>query len=331
MQFKLKPLSEQVVVVTGASSGIGLATARVCAERGARVVMAARNADALERAATEIRDRGGDATTVTVDVSKREDLERLSGETIQRHGGFDTWVNNAGQTIYGQMAQVSEADHRRLFDINFWGLVNGSLIAAEHLRDRGGAIVNLGSVASDVAFPMQGMYSASKHAIKGFTDALRIELEADGAPVSLSLIKPASINTPLPEHARNYMDRAPKLPQPIYSPMDVAEAIAFAAEHGGRDYYIGGAAKLLSQTTKVAPGAVDWLAAKIGSGAQQKRRPADGHEGALYKSNSDGKVNGKSFFVLRSAYTKASMKPLTASALIAGAGVAARVLMSRRR
>ena len=331
MQVKLKPLSDQVAVVTGASSGIGLATARVLAERGAKVVLAARNNEALERAAGEIRDRGGDAFHVAVDVARREDLERLASETVARHGGFDTWVNNAGQTIYGPMSEVSEEDHRRLFDINFWGLVNGSLVAAEHLRTRGGAIVNLGSLASDLAFPMQGMYSASKHAIKGFTDALRMELEAEGAPISLTLIKPASINTPLPEHARNYMDREPKLPPPVYSPMDVAEAIAFAAEHGGRDYYIGGAAKLLSQTMKVAPGAVDWMASKVGAGVQQKRHLAREHEGGLYKTNSDGRVNGKSFFVLRSAYTKATMHPALAGALIAGATLTAKALLPRRR
>src|SRR4029079_1622040 len=103
------------------------------------------------------------------------------------------WVNNAGTSIFGKLEEISEDDHRRLFDINFWGLVSGSLVAAKHLRRRGGAIINLGSVASDNALPLQGMYSATKHAIKAFTDALRMELEAEGAPVSVTLIKPTSI------------------------------------------------------------------------------------------------------------------------------------------
>ena len=125
----------------------------------------------------------------------------------------------------------SEANAWRLFEINFWGTVYGSLIAAEHLKRRGGALINVGSVASDLALPIQGMYSASKHAVRGFTDALRMELEEAGAPVSVTLIKPTSINTPLPQHARNDTDREPKLPPPVYEPEEVAMAILHAAQH----------------------------------------------------------------------------------------------------
>src|SRR5439155_6660231 len=114
-------------------------------------------------------------------------------------------------------------DHQRLMQTNFWGVVHGSTVAARHLRERGGgAIINLGSIVSDRAIPLQGMYSASKHAVKGYTDALRMELEEEGAPIAVTLVKPAGINTPFPRHAKNYMEREATLPPPVYAPEVVA-------------------------------------------------------------------------------------------------------------
>ena len=198
MAVKLKPVTEQVIVITGASSGIGLATAIAAATRGARVVLSSRNGPELERIVGRIRGEGGTAMYVVADVSRSEDLQNLADETIKAFGGFDTWVNNAGLGIFGRLEQVSDEDHQRLFQVNFWGLVYGTQIASAHLKPKGGAIINLGSVVSDVAFPVQGMYCASKHAIKGFTDAFRMELEEAHVPVSVTLIKPASIDTTAP-------------------------------------------------------------------------------------------------------------------------------------
>ena len=144
-------------------------------------------------------------------------------------------MNNAGLSIYGPIEEVPVEDARRLFNVNYWGVVHGTLTAVSHLKDHGGAIINLGSVTSDRAIPLQGHYSASKHAVKAFTDALRMELEKEGAPVSLTLIKPGAIDTPFPEHARNYMEAEPKHPAPVYDPSVVADAIIFCAEHARRD------------------------------------------------------------------------------------------------
>src|SRR5579871_141802 len=177
MAVSLKPLSEQVIVITGASSGIGLATALAAAEAGARVVLASRNGDALADVARRINSSGGRAVHVVADVANRADLERVAQTALSAFGRFDTWVNNAGVSIWGRLEEVHETDSRRLFDVNFWGVVHGSLVAVGYLKQRGGALVNLGSVASDSAIPIQGMYAASKHAVKGFTDALRMELE----------------------------------------------------------------------------------------------------------------------------------------------------------
>jgi len=204
----LKPVEEQVIVITGASSGIGLATAQAAAQRGATVVLAARSIDTLERICKDIEGAGGRAIAVEVDVGRREDVERLAQTVIDRFGRIDTWINNAGVAIYGRLDQVSEEDSRRLFDTNFWGVVNGSLAALPHLRTQGGALINVGSEVSDAVVPLQGMYSASKHAVKGFTDALRIEVEElDDAPVSITLIQPTA--SPSSRRRRSSLRRWP--------------------------------------------------------------------------------------------------------------------------
>ncbi len=329
MTIRLKPLASQVIVVTGASSGIGLATAYRAAERGARVVLSSRNGPELERIAERIKLDGGSAISVVADVSRKEDLQVLADEATKTYGGFDTWVNNAGLGIFGRLEQVSDADNRRLFDVNFWGVVAGTQIAAAHLQSKGGAIINLGSVVSDVAFPIQGMYCASKHAIKGFTDAFRMELEEVSAPVSVTLIKPASIDTPFPIHAKNYLDEEPKLPPPIYRAEDVADAILYAAEHGGRDYYIGGGGKLMSSLNKHIPSAIDWMASRMGS-LESAGPPSRPREGSLHAVAVDGAITGNAqHLVRRSTYTAAQTHPAVTAAIIA-AGLAGFALLARQ-
>ncbi len=161
------------MVITGASSGIGLTTARMAAEAGARLVLAARNTEALDKIVGDINDKHGDvAIAVGADVAKEEDLKRVAERAVERFGGFDTWINNAGVSIYGRVIEVPLADHRKLFETNFWGVVNGSRIACGHFaeagQDRDGygfELINLGSALSDRAIPLQGMYCASKHAV----------------------------------------------------------------------------------------------------------------------------------------------------------------------
>ncbi|HEY0422608.1 MAG TPA: SDR family oxidoreductase, partial [Rhodopila sp.] len=274
MPYRLKKIADQVMVITGASSGIGLATAYAAARQGARVVLTARNESALRDAVERIRAQGGRATYVVADVANKEDLEKVAQTAVSEFGGFDTWVNNAGLGIFGRLEEVSDEDHRRLFDVNFWGLVYGTKIAAAHLKTKGGAIINLGSLVSDVAFPIQGMYAASKHAIKGFTDSFRMEMEEAGAPISITLIKPASINTPFQSHAKNYLSQEPKLPPPVYAPENVADAIVHAAAHGGRDYYIGGGGKVMSTLNKHVPALVDWVGARTVHKQSTFDRPA---------------------------------------------------------
>jgi short-subunit dehydrogenase len=218
------------------------------------------------------------------DVAKEEDVRAIASAAIDRFGGFDTWINNAGVSVFGRLNEVSLEDQRRVFDTNFWGVVHGSLIAAEHLKERGGALINLGSELSDCAITLQGIYAASKHAVKGFTDSLRMELEEAGAPVSVTLIKPAAIDTMYLAHAKNYMEVEPKLPAPIYAPEVVAEAILFAAEHPKRDIFVGSASKLASSGARYFPRFMDRYMQRFASGQQRTDRPAAGNaQHALYQ------------------------------------------------
>ncbi|MFO0847088.1 MAG: SDR family oxidoreductase [Gemmataceae bacterium] len=256
MATKLKKVADQVIVITGASSGIGLATAEAAAAKGAKLVLAARSGQTLADVVGRITAAGGQAVAVTCDVSDRGQVDRLAAEAVARFGRIDTWVNNAGQGLYGRLDEVSEADSRRLFDINFWGVVNGSLAALPHLKEQGGALINLGSEVSEAYVPLLGMYTATKHAVKGFTDALRVEVEdVDQAPVSVTLIQPTAVDTPFPQHARNYMPQEPKLPGSPIEPARVAEAILEAAERPTRDRRVGLMAKVNTTAATLAPGA----------------------------------------------------------------------------
>jgi short-subunit dehydrogenase len=335
MKFKLKTLSDQVIVITGATSGIGLATARMAASQGARLVLAARSEDALRKLEAEIVSAGGRAVGVPADVRRREDVQRIADTAVERFGDFDTWINDAGGSIFGLIRDVPVDEERKLFDVNYWGVVYGSRIAADYMRSRGGAIINLGSVASDHGIPLQAAYSASKHAVKAFTDTLRVELEKEGAPISVTLIKPTAIDTPFFRHAKTYMGAQPVEPSPMYSPDAVARAILYAAEHPVRDLLVGGIAPLQSWMGRVAPGLSDrFVKATMFEGQKSARKPQPGEnrvfEGASGDLQERGEYGGVRVMET-SLYTRAATHPRLAGVLAAGvlAGVAALVLGRR--
>ena len=332
MKVQLKKLNQQVMVVTGATSGIGLVTARMAAARGARLVLAARNEESLRRLVDELAAGGTEAIYVAADVGNEPDVQNIAERAIEHFGGFDTWVNNAGVSIYGRVLDVSTEDHRRLFETNYWGMVYGSKAAAEHLRERGGALVNVGSSLSDRVIPIQGTYCASKHAVKGYTDALRMELEEEGAPISVSLIKPSAIDTPYREHAKNYLPVEPLNPPPVYAPETVAEAILHCAEHPERDVYVGAGGKALSLAGKFAPSLTDKVMEATMFDLQKSELPSPAaRPDSLYTPMSALEERGgyPGHVAESSFYTKASLNPLLAGALLIGAGLGLAALLRR--
>jgi short-subunit dehydrogenase len=311
--WKPKRLRDQVIVITGASSGIGLATARMAARRGARVVMVSRNERDLRMATEEITIRGGRAIHVVADVAVAEDLDRVAAAAVGEFGGFDTWVNNAGVSIYGKLIDVPMEDKKRLFDTNFWGVVNGCRVAVRHLARRGGTIINIGSIVSDRAVPLQGMYSASKHAVRGYTDALRMELEHDRLPVTVTLVKPASINTPFVDHARNYMAEAPTLPPPVYAPEVVAQAILRCAERRVREITVGGSGRAITAVGRLAPRTMDVYMERAMFDQQKDPNRSVPPVDSLFSPARDGDTAGPyDGHVMRSSlYTKAVLSNMT--------------------
>jgi NAD(P)-dependent dehydrogenase (short-subunit alcohol dehydrogenase family) len=274
MTVRPRLVEKQVVVLTGASSGIELATARALADRGARLVLVARNESVLQDLARGCSAKGARAIAVAGDVGRFEDMERVAEAAIREFGGFDSWINNAGVAIFGTVEQIPVEDHRRLFHTNYFGILHGCLVAAKHLRQKGGKIINIGSVLSDRADILQGPYSASKHAVKGLTDALRMELEEDGAPISVTLIKPSAIDTPYMEHARSYMNSpGTKNPPPSYDPEVAARAIVFACENDRRDIVVGFGGWALAAMGSIAPRLTDYAMEMGGRILQESTDP----------------------------------------------------------
>lgn len=328
MQPTLKPVREQVIVITGSSSGIGLVTAQQAATLGAQVVLAARNERDLERAVSAIRAAGGRAVYQVADVSDAEQVHAIADTALHEFGRIDTWVNNAGVAVYGRLTEISLRDMRRQFDVNYWGAVHGSLTAIPFLGQHvgGGALINVASALADRAIPLQGNYCATKHALKAFTDSLRMELEADGIPISVTLVKPGSIDTPLFEKAKSYLGVEPQPVPPVYAPEIVASVILRCAERPRRDVLVGGMGKVIG-LTNAAPRLADKYMERTTFESQQTDVPlADTRRDNLYAPvEHDGGERGRNWSgrtAEHSAYTAAVLNPGKALVIAAVAGLA---------
>jgi len=330
---RLKTLAQQVIVITGASSGMGLSTARIAARAGACVFLAARDAVALRRICDEIHGTGGQAGFLAIDVGSEAEVEALAEAAIKRFGGFDSWINVAGVCLVGPLKDVSTADHQRLFQTNYWGVVHGSMAAVRHFRERGqpGALVNVGSAASDVVLPFAGTYAASKFAVKAFTNALRVELLHERLPVSVTLIKPSAVDSLLTEHAKTTLGAATRLPGPRYTPAVVARAILGAVQRPRREIAIGSPALIGAAVANLFPRATEWLMSRIGADdVVDADRPAP-TPNALDGVPTEGQVRSGRYPARDFSVTTAAQMNPAATASLLVLGVAAVALIAGRK
>jgi short-subunit dehydrogenase len=330
-----KRLSDQVVVITGASQGIGRETALRFAAAGASVVVAARNEEALRALTTEIARLGGRAEAVVADVADPRQVERIGTVAMDRFGRVDTWVNNAGVAIYGTVEQVDAEEMERLVEVNLLGLMYGSKVAVTLMKPRGGGtIINVGSALSDRAIPLQAAYVASKHGVAGFSEALRLELMREDAGIDVVVILPSSINTPLFDFARSKLGVQPMPVPPVYAPAVVAEAIFHAAEHGGREIVVGGWGKLLTVVQWLSPSLLDRYMLQGGRAFEQQKtdRPDDRRDNLFEPSTGPGSTTGQFGAGSKptSLYTRhLELHPVRKRASVLALGVALAALIRR--
>jgi len=237
-------LSDKVMVLTGASSGIGLATARAAAAGGLRLVLAARGADALEQVAAELRATGAQVLAVPTDVADPVQVEALADAAVARFGRIDVWVNGAAIGVVGTVDQITAEEFDRVTRVVYLGVVHGCKAAVPRMRAQGGGVVvTIASVLGVRAVPLQAPYVAAKHAVVGFTDALRMELARERSRVRVGLVLPAGIDTPYYDHARSKLGVLPSAPPPVYGPEVVAEAVLDAASAPRSRLFAGGAGR----------------------------------------------------------------------------------------
>jgi NAD(P)-dependent dehydrogenase (short-subunit alcohol dehydrogenase family) len=268
-----KPIHEQVVVLFGASSGIGRATARSFAERGARVVVVARSDDGVESLANEITQQGGQALALIADTSDYAQVSRVAEQVVAHFGRIDTWVHLAAVAVYGNTWETPPEDLAQVISTDLLGQIYGARAAVPHMRAEGGTLIHISSVLGTRGMPLQSAYSAAKHGINGFTEALRLELRHANIPIQVTTIMPSAINTPFFENAKSHMGVKPAGMAPYYQPELVADAILYAAEHPVRDMIVGGAGKVLNLAQRISPQLVDELLLKTAFKAQTRPEP----------------------------------------------------------
>ncbi len=330
-----EPLQNQVVVITGASSGIGRATAIELGHRGASVVLAARNQEALHDAARETEQAGGRAHAVVTDIGEFEQVGQLARAAVERFGRIDTWINNAAVIEYAPFLDVTPDEADQIIRTDLLGQYYGTRAALAVMQPQGhGTIINVGSIESWFGVPYHAAYSAAKHGVKGMSESLRRELLIEGSPIDVCLVLPSGVDTPLFDHARSKLGAKPMPLPPAYPPESVARAIAFACEHPRREIVVGGAGKLFTLLERLNPALLDWALqigqmGKKGQMSDQAKVPEDNLSGPASRAY---EVRGRypNITLSSSLYTRlVERHPLVKGVLLLGGAAAAVALLGR--
>jgi NAD(P)-dependent dehydrogenase (short-subunit alcohol dehydrogenase family) len=266
----------RVVVITGASAGVGRAAARAFADRGAAVALLARGEQGLGAAAREIESRGGVSLVVPTDVADPDAVESAADRVERDLGPIDVWVNNAMVSVFAPFKDISAADYCRVTEVTYLGCVHGTMSALRRMVPRdSGVIVQVGSALAYRAIPLQSAYCGAKHAIEGFTESLRCELAHDKSKVGLTMVQLPALNTPQFHWVKTTLPRHPQPVPPIFQPEVAADAIVWAADHPRREYWVGWATARAILANRIVPGLLDRYLARRGFDSQQADRPIE--------------------------------------------------------
>ena len=331
---QLKPVGEQVVVLMGASSGIGRESALRFARKGARVVVSARGEAGLDSLVQEIRDEGGEAIAVPADTSEFGQVKAVADRAVEEYGRLDTWVHLAVVGLFATFEQTTPEEFERVIDVNLMGQVYGAMAALPHIKREGrGALVHISSVEAKRSFPFHSAYGASKHGIDGFVEALRVELKHEGWPISVTQVMPATINTPFFDKGRSKLGVKPVGIPPIYEPETVADMIVYAAENPARDFVSGGAAQALIINQRISPRMLDAvLATRAGFAPQKTNEPrSEDDPDNLYAPIRGHDTARDGFRALsRSLYNWLQMHPVVRRAAAMGTALGLMAALRRR-
>jgi NAD(P)-dependent dehydrogenase (short-subunit alcohol dehydrogenase family) len=314
IKVQLKSIEEQVVVLMGASSGIGRETALRFARKGAKVVVSARGEEGLDSLVEEIQAEGGEAISVPADTSKFEQVKAVADRAVQEYGRLDTWVHLAAVGLFATFEQTTPEEFERVIDVNLMGQVYGAMAALPHIKREGrGALIHISSVEAKRSFPFHSAYGASKHGIDGFLEALRVELKHDGWPIGVTQVMPGTINTPFFDKGRSKIGVKPVGIPPIYEPETVANIILYAAQNPARDLVSGGAALALILNQRLSPRMLDAvLATRAGFNPQKTEEPRSEDEPDNLYAPIRGHDTSKNGFraLSRSLYNWLEMHPV---------------------